>query len=61
MRRYMLAGLGGLVLAAIVLVQTSSFSAAWLAVGVGWMAIMGASGLWALRRSVLSLAESPGD
>lgn len=60
-QRYALVGVAGVVLAALTLSQNRSFSSAWLAVGIGWMAIMGVSGLWALRRSVLRLAASPGD
>jgi hypothetical protein len=56
-RRYSLVGAAGLGLAAIVLIQSSSFSAAWLTAGVGLMAIMSSSGLWALRQSVLRLSR----
>lgn len=60
-RRYVAVGIAGLTLSAIVLSQSASFSDSWLLAGLGWMAILTVSGLWALRRSVLSLAESPGE
>jgi hypothetical protein len=60
-RRYGLVGVAGLILSAIVLVQAASLSDAWLLIGVGWMVIMAVSGLWALRQSVLKLAESPSE
>jgi hypothetical protein len=60
-RRYEAVGIAGLVLSAIVLGQSASFAESWLLVGVGWMIILVVSGLWALRQSVLSLAESPSD
>ena len=60
-RRYVGVGIAGLILAAIILSQSATFSEAWLLVGVGWMAILTVSGLWAFRQSVLTLAESPSD
>jgi hypothetical protein len=60
-RRYVGVGIAGLIVSAIVLTQSTSFSESWLLFGVGWMAILTASGLWALRQSVLSLAESPSE
>ncbi len=60
-RRYKAVGIAGLILSAIILTQTTAFSESWLLLGVGWMAILTVSGLWALRRSVLTLAESPSE
>jgi len=60
-RRYVCVGIAGLILSALVLGQMTSFSESWLLVGVGWMIILTVSGLWALRQSVLSLAESPSE
>lgn len=60
-RRYVVVGLAGLVLSAIVLAQAVSFSESWLMVGIGWMAILTVAGLWALRHSVLSLVDSSSD
>ncbi len=60
-RRYKAVGIAGLILSAIVLRQPTSFSQSWLLFGVGWMAILTVSGLWALRQSVLSLVESPSE
>ncbi len=60
-RRYQAVGVAGLILSLIVLSQPASFSQSWLLFGVGWMAILTVSGLWALRRSVLNLAESPSE
>ncbi len=61
LRRHVGIGITGLILSAIVLTQTTSFSESWLLVGAGWMAILTVSGLWALRQSVLNLAESPSE
>ncbi len=58
---YEAVGIAGLVLSAIVLGQSASFAESWLLVGVGWMIILVVSGLWALRQSVLSFAESSSD
>jgi hypothetical protein len=60
-RRYVGVGIAGLILSALVLGQMTSFSESWLLVGVGWMIILAVSGMWALRQSVLSLAESPSE
>ncbi len=60
-RRYKAVGIAGLILSLTVLSQPASFSQSWLLFGVGWMAILTVSGLWALRQSVLSLAESPSE
>jgi hypothetical protein len=60
-RRYVGVGIAGLILSVIILIQSATFSEAWLLVGVGWMAILAVSGLWAFRQSVLTLAESPSD
>lgn len=60
-RRYVGVGITGLILSVIILGQSATFSEAWLLVGVGWMAILTVSGLWAFRQSVLTLAESPSD
>lgn len=59
--RYAAVGIAGLTLSAIVLIQSISFSESWLLFGVGWMAVLAVSGLWALRQSILSLAESPSE
>ncbi len=61
LRRHVGVGIAGLILSAIVLTQTTSFSESWLLVGVGWMAVLSVSGLWAFRQSVLNLAESPSE
>ncbi len=61
LRRHVGVGIAGLILSAIVLTQTTSFSESWLLVGAGWMTILTVSGLWALRQSVLNLAESPSE
>jgi len=60
-RRYVGVGIAGLILAAIILTQATSFSESWLLVGVGWMTILTASGLWALRQSVQNWAEFPSE
>ncbi len=60
-RRYVGVGITGLILSVIILGQSATFSEAWLLVGVGWMAILTVSGLWAFRQSMLTLAESPSD
>ena len=60
-RRYVGVGIAGLILSVIILSQSAMFSEAWLLVGIGWMAILTVSGLWAFRQSVLTLAESPSD
>ena len=60
-RRYVYVGIAGLALSALVLGQMTTFSESWLLVGAGWMIILTVSGLWALRQSVLSLAESPSE
>jgi len=59
--RYVGVGIAGLILSVMVLTLSASFSESWLVVGIGWMAILTASGLWAFRQSVLSLAESPSE
>ncbi len=61
LRRYEAVGIAGLILSVAVLSQPASFSQSWLLFGVGWMAILTVSGLWALRQSVLSMAESPSE
>ncbi len=61
LRRYEAVGIAGLILSVTVLSQPASFSQSWLLFGVGWMAILTVSGLWALRRSVLTMAESPSE
>ena len=60
-RRYQAVGIAGLTLSLTVLSQPASFSQSWLLFGVGWMAILTVSGLWAVRQSVLNLAESPSE
>ncbi len=61
LRRYEAVGIAGLILSVTVLSQPASFSQSWLLFGVGWMAILTVSGLWALRQSVLTMAESPSE
>jgi hypothetical protein len=58
-RRYVVVGIAGVILTGFVMSQWVSFAGSWLLVGVGWLAILVVSGLWALRQSMLSLAESP--
>lgn len=60
-RRYIGVGIAGLALSALVLGQMTTFSESWLLFGIGWMIILAVSGLWALRQSVLILAESPSE
>jgi hypothetical protein len=58
--RYIAAGIAGLILSAVVVVQPVAFSMSWLMIGLGWMTILGASGLWALRQSLSKATESSG-
>ena len=58
MNRYLVVGIAGLILTAIVMSQKVSFAGSWLLVGIGWSVILVVSGLWALRQSALRLAGS---
>ncbi len=60
-RRYVAGGIAGTVLSGLIMARSGSFSETWLLMGIVWMVILTASGLWALRQSVLTLAESAGE
>lgn len=49
LRRHVVLGGIGVLYSAAIIPPDLSFASAWLALGVGWMAILGASALWALR------------
>ena len=59
--RYRWAGIIGGALSTLIILVSLSFSAAWLALGIGWMLILSVSGTWALRKSIAALEEAEGD
>lgn len=54
LRRYVVVGLVGCVLSAMIIVVPVSFSIAWLMLAVIWIVTLGVSGGWALRRTLRS-------
>jgi MFS family permease len=59
--RYRWVGIIGGALSTLIILVPLSFSAAWLALGIGWMLILSVSGTWALRKSIAALEEAEGD
>jgi hypothetical protein len=54
LRRHVIVGIIGALCSAAIIPADLSFALAWLALGMGWMVILAASGLWAMRERLLS-------
>jgi hypothetical protein len=57
LRRYVIVGVSGAILAGIILITEISFAAAFLLAGIGWAVIFALSGAWALRWALRDLRQ----
>lgn len=58
--RYLTVGVAGGILSMAILLVPASFSFAWLLLGTAWVAVLSASGAWALRQYLSAREDSAG-